>query len=48
MLTFGFAMMTLVKILKAKKKFFCRFPKTLKTDIFILVEIQTTICCRMR
>ena len=43
-----FAMMTLVKILKAKKSVFCRFPKTLKTVIFILVEIQTVIFCRKR
>ena len=31
-----------------QQSLFCRFPKTLKTVIFILVEIQKVIFCRKR
>ena len=33
---------------EGKTSVFCSFPKTLKTFIFILVQIQTVIFCRKR
>ena len=47
MLTFGFAMMiSVVKNPEGKKRDFCRFTITLKTVIFVYVQIQKVVFCK--
>ena len=49
MLTFGFAIYNdFCKKPEGKKHDFCHFSMTLKTVIFVLVQIQKVICCKKR
>ena len=49
MLTFGFAMMISVyKNPEGKKRDFGRFTMTLKTVIFVHVQIQKVVFCKKR
>ena len=48
MLTYGFAKKILIKKNWRQKRDFCCFSMTLKTVIFVLVQIQTLIFCKNR